>query len=124
MARPKKLVESDYDLVVRLAGQGMSIRACSEILGIDDATAYRDEKFCDIYKKAYHQFGEKVRSQLFEKAINGDTTACIYLDKVINKTTEKAHDDNIKMKREQLELEKQKAKDLADKPFVFELKGV
>ncbi|MGL5051547.1 MAG: hypothetical protein ACRC6E_13105, partial [Fusobacteriaceae bacterium] len=83
---------------------------------------YLDTRFQEVYKKAYTQLGAKVRTTLISK-IDTDTTANIYLDKVLNKTTEKNHDDNIQMKRENLELEKAKL-NVEEKKLEINIVGV
>lgn len=107
MGRPKKLKDEDYITVEKLAKVGLTKEMIADFLDICYKTMYSDEKFLQVYKKGFTQLGAKVRTTLMAK-METDTTACIYLDKTINKTTEKAHDDNIQIKREQLELEKRK----------------
>lgn len=107
MARPKKLKEEDYITVAKLASTGLTIDMIADFLGINRATAHRDKKFCDTYKKYLAQLGTRVRTVLISK-MEEDITANIYLDKVINKTTEKFHDDRMELEREKLEIEKKK----------------
>lgn len=108
--RPRKIKENEKVIIQRMAAQGMSIRAVCEVIEIDESTAHRSSEFRKYYKEAFYEFGGKVRALLYDKALAGDTTACIYLDKVTNKTTEKYHDDNIKHKKAMLEFEKQRNK--------------
>lgn len=107
MARPRALKSEDYKTVEKLARLGLSKEMIAGFLEIANSTAYEDPKFSEVYKKAYTQLGAKVRTTLIQK-IDTDTTANIYLDKVLNKTTEKSHDDNIELKRENLKLEREK----------------
>lgn len=100
MARPKKLKEDDYRTVERLATLGISIKKIAWFLEINESTAMRDTEFCKYYKKGLAEVGAKVRSNLLHR-LEWDESAsvAIYLDKVINKTTEQSHDDNIELKR-------------------------
>lgn len=110
MARPRKIGTLDYDLIEQLATLGLSKETICDIIGIAYQTSYNDEKFLDAYKKGNGEVKRTARANLLKLSNNGDTTATIYLDKVMNKTTEKAHDDNLALKKEQLELEKKKHK--------------
>lgn len=109
MARPKKLKAEDYKTVEKLAGFGLTKEMIADFLDICYQTMYSDKKFLEVYKKGLSVLGAKVRTTLLKK-MESDTTANIYLDKVINKTTEKYHDDNIALKKESLKLEKEKLK--------------
>ncbi|MGL6100877.1 MAG: hypothetical protein ACRC0G_14810, partial [Fusobacteriaceae bacterium] len=88
------------------------------VVEIDESTAHRSVEFRKYYKEAFYEFGGKVRALLYDRALAGDTTACIYLDKVTNKTTEKNHDDNIELRKETLKLEREKVdKGLTTEPI-------
>lgn len=116
--RPRKIKESEKVIIQRMAGQGMSIRAVCEVIEIDETTAHRSAEFRQYYKEAYYEFGGKVRALLYDRALAGDTTACVYLDKVTNKTTEKNHDDNIELRKQTLKLEREKVdKGLVSEPI-------
>ena len=104
--RPKKII--DYDKVERLARSGLSIEIISDCMDINRATAHRDKKFCNSYKIGKGESSIKTRALLLSQAEEGNISATIYLDKILNKTTEKSHDDNIELKKEHLKLEKQK----------------
>ncbi|MGL5050898.1 MAG: hypothetical protein ACRC6E_09790 [Fusobacteriaceae bacterium] len=115
MARLK--IPIDYEAVGKLARVGLTMKMVADFLEIDIRTAERDEKLCRTYKKNLVTLGVKVRTSLMSK-MDTDTTANIYLDKVLNKTTEKNHDDNIQMKRDVLELEREKVeKGLTTEPI-------
>ncbi|MGL6023911.1 MAG: hypothetical protein ACRC0F_04780 [Cetobacterium sp.] len=101
--RPKKII--DLEAVRKLSMLGLSKEMIADYIGICYQTMYTHKGFLEVYKKNYTQLGAKVRTTLIQK-IDTDTTANIYLDKVMNKTTEKNHDDNIALKRELLELKK------------------
>lgn len=105
--RPRKLGDEEYEQVEKLAGLGLTIEMISDFLGINPSTAHRDKQFCKIYKKSFAELGSKTRIELLKKAEN-DTTANIYLDKIINKTMEKYQEEKLKIDREKLEIEKQK----------------
>lgn len=105
--RPKKINETYVKECYELAKMGLPIEAVCRILVIDPQTVYNNKELFESYKKGNSECGKRVRALLLEKA-KTDTTANIYLDKVLNKTTEKSHDDNIELKRENLKLEKEK----------------
>lgn len=105
--RPKKMKDEDYVTVGKLARVGLSKEMIADYVGISYASMYTDTRFLEVYKKEYVELGKKVRTMLLAKA-EKDITANIYLDKVLNKTTEKAHDDNIELKRKTLELQRKK----------------
>ncbi|MGL5057533.1 MAG: hypothetical protein ACRC6A_09245 [Fusobacteriaceae bacterium] len=115
--RPRKLSDADYKSVEKLAKLGLTKEMIADYVEIAYCNMYLDTRFQEVYKKAYTQLGAKVRTTLISK-IDTDTTANIYLDKVLNKTTEKNHDDNIQMKRDVLELEREKVeKGLTTEPI-------
>lgn len=101
MARPKKLKEEDYKTVEKLAKTGLTKEMIADFLDYSYSTMYEDKMFSEAYKKGYAVVGAKVRTVLLSK-IDHDTTANIYLDKVINKTSEKYQDEMIDIKRKQL----------------------
>lgn len=105
--RPRALKEEDYTTVRKLANLGLTKEMIADYLEICYQTMYSDKMFLEVYKKGYAQLGARVRTSLVTR-MDTDTTANIYLDKVINKTTEKAHDDNIEIKRKTLKLEEEK----------------
>lgn len=107
VGRPKKLKEEDYVMVEKLARTGLTKEMIADFLDYSYSAMYIDVKFMEVYKKGYTNLGAKVRTNLMAK-MESDTTANIYLDKVINKTTEKTHDDNIELRRQQLEIERQR----------------
>ncbi|MEG2347266.1 MAG: hypothetical protein RSB50_06250 [Cetobacterium sp.] len=107
MGRPKKLKDKDYEEVEKLARFGLTKEMIADYLDYSYSTMYEDKRFSEVYKRGYAELGKRVRTTLLSK-IEDDTTANIYLDKVINKTTEKQHDDNIEIKRATLELEQEK----------------
>ncbi|MGL5716757.1 MAG: hypothetical protein ACRCX2_27325 [Paraclostridium sp.] len=109
MARPKKLKADDYKTVEKLASYGLTKEMIADYLNYSYSTMYTDVRFSEVYKKGLSVLGAKVRTTLLKK-MELDTTANIYLDKVINKTTEKFQDENVKLKKEQLEIERQKLK--------------
>ncbi len=101
MARPKKLKKEDYKTVEKLAKTGLTKEMIADFLDYSYSTMYEDKMFSEAYKKGYAVVGAKVRTALLAK-LDHDTTANIYLDKVINKTTEKYQDEMIDIKRKQL----------------------
>ncbi|MGL5962753.1 MAG: hypothetical protein ACRCZ0_12495 [Cetobacterium sp.] len=105
--RPKKLKEEDYFTVEKLAKFGLTKEMIADYVGIAYCNMYLDSKFQEVYKKSYTQLGARVRTTLLAK-IEKDTIANIYLDKVINKTSEKYQDDNLTIKEQQLEIDRQK----------------
>ncbi|MGL4999668.1 MAG: hypothetical protein ACRC5T_11925 [Cetobacterium sp.] len=120
--RPKKLKDEDYKAVEKLAKLGLTKEMIADYVGIAYCNMYLDSKFQEVYKKSYAELGAKVRTTLMRK-MEKDTVANIYLDKVLNKTTEKNHDDNIQMKRENLELEKAKL-NVEEKKLEINIVGV
>lgn len=110
MGRPKKLKDKDYEEIEKLARFGLTKEMIADYLDYSYSTMYEDKRFSEVYKRGYAELGKRVRTTLLSK-IEDDTTANIYLDKVINKTTEKQHDDNIEIKRAALELERKKVED-------------
>lgn len=107
MGRPKKLKDKDYEEIEKLAGFGLTKEMIADYIDYSYSTMYEDERFSEVYKRGYAELGKRVRTSLLSR-MESDTTANIYLDKVINKTTEKAHDDNIEIKRKTLKLEEEK----------------
>lgn len=128
MGRPN--VEIDYVAVEKLAKVGLTTQMIADYLEIDLRTCERNEKFCRVYKKSYTQLGAKVRTTLLSK-MEVDTTANIYLDKVINKTKEASHEDNYNLKvkefNHRVEMDKKKTKlmdSIADKEIKISIEGV
>lgn len=105
--RPKKMKEEDYINVGKLASLGLTKEMIADYFDYSYSTMYEDRKFSEVYRKNFAKLGAKVRTTLITK-MEHDTTANIYLDKVINRTTEKFQEESIKVKRESLEIEKQK----------------
>jgi hypothetical protein len=96
----------DYDKVGKLASFGLTIENIANVFGLTVDQVSRDVKFRDIYYRSLAEVGARVRVALLQKA-DKDTVAGIYLDKVINKTSERFHDDNLAVKKEELQIKKQ-----------------
>ncbi|MGL4999775.1 MAG: hypothetical protein ACRC5T_12470 [Cetobacterium sp.] len=107
MARPKKLKDEDYIAIEKLAKFGLTKEMIADYVDICYKTMYSDERFLQVYKRGYAEMGAKVRTTLIKK-MEKDTIANIYLDKVINKTSEKYHDDNRELRLQDIEINKQK----------------
>ncbi|MGL5051573.1 MAG: hypothetical protein ACRC6E_13245, partial [Fusobacteriaceae bacterium] len=84
--RPKKLTEELHTQCYEMAKLGISLESICNMIGVERQTAYNNQSFLYIYKKGNSECGKKVRALLLQKA-ESDTTANIYLDKVLNKTT-------------------------------------
>ncbi len=98
--RPNVII--DLTVVDKLARVGLTTQMIADYLEIHLRTCERNEDFCRVYKKSFTQLGAKVRTTLIAK-MEVDTTANIYLDKVINKTKEANHDENYKLKVREFE---------------------
>lgn len=107
VGRPRKLGDKEYQEVEKLAQLGLTIEMIAHYLEINPSTAHRDKKFCKIYKKNLTKLGAKTRMELVKK-METDATANIYLDKVLNKTSEKFHDDRMELEREKLKIERER----------------
>ena len=122
MARPKKLKKEDYKMIEKLAKTGLTKEMIADFLEYSYSTMYEDKLFSEAYKKGYAIVGAKVRTALLNK-MEKDTTANIYLDKVMNKTLEKYHEERIKIERERLKLEQERVDkiEIDDPEFIVEL---
>lgn len=102
--RPKKENPEDLETIKKLASKGLTRVMIADFLEIDIRTFERNDSFCRTYKKYFCVLGARVRTTLIGK-MDKDTIANIYLDKVINKTSEKFHDDNLEIKKLQIEID-------------------
>ena len=122
MGRPKKLKKEDYITVEKLAKTGLTKEMIADYLDYSYSTMYEDKRFSEAYKKGYAVVGTKVRTTLLSK-MEHDTTANIYLDKVMNKTIEKYQEERLEIEKERLKLEKEKFDnvDINDPEFILEI---
>lgn len=123
-------IEIDYATVEKLAKVGLTMQMIADYLELELRTCERNEKFCRVYKKSFTQLGAKVRTTLIAK-METDTTANIYLDKVINKTKEANHEENYELKvrefNHRVEIDKKKTKlmdSIADKEIKISIEGI
>ena len=126
--RPK--ADIDLTVVEKLARVGLTTQMIADYLEIDLRTCERSEDFCRVYKKSFTQLGAKVRTTLIAK-METDTTANIYLDKVINKTKEANHEENYELKvrefEHRVEMDKKKTElmdSLVDKEIKISIEGI
>lgn len=126
--RPNVII--DLTVVDKLARVGLTTQMIADYLEIDLRTCERNEDFCRVYKKSFTQLGAKVRTTLIAK-MEVDTTANIYLDKVINKTKEASHEENYDLKvkefNHRVEIDKKKTKlmdSIADKEIKISIEGI
>jgi len=80
VARPEK--EVNPDVVVALAKQGLTNKAIAAIVGIHMSTLTR--RFAEDIAQGKAESGKLIRSKIWDKAMDDNLTALLYLDKKLN----------------------------------------
>lgn len=110
---PKKIKEKEYKEIEKLAQIGLTIEQICDYIGIHRTNFHKDKKAVEIYKKNVVVLGKKVRLMLVEKA-SVDTTANIYLDKILNRTIDEKDSQMLQLKKRELELKEKEIEEQAE----------
>ncbi len=99
-------IKPNLELIAAMKIKGYEDKDIMQEIGVTKTPFYKylkeEKEFRDAYKKSTLSVGALVEHKLLQKALEGDTTSLIYLDKKYNRTIDKYHEERINIEKEKL----------------------